>query len=196
MTTMRVLLTRAIRRTRALPMGDMPEAGQMAAALEDAQAMFMALTNRTLTDVLTAADYTAKEDERVFNTSDSPITVTLPEIITDHGVQRAPRNGAVVEVVSSGGRHIYVADLGAWKTINGLTLTSEQPFGPPLDDALSAMLAATFCDTIFQRSPTPDLVAAATSGRYAFDARFQPPINVYTDRGLLPRRYFITEDTV
>ena len=189
MTTMRVLLTRAMRRTRARSLVDTPTENEMDAALEDAQAFFMGLTARTLTDVLTAVNYTAGEDERVFNTSGSPITVTLPETVTIWGVERPPRAGALVEVAASATRSIYIADQGAWNAVTGLTLATEQPFGLPMDDALADMLAVRMCDAIFQREPSAMLVALASQARSAFDARFSKPLNVVVDPGIRARPY-------
>lgn len=189
MTTMRVLLTRAMRRTRARSLVDTPAPEEMDAALEDAQAFFMGLTARTLADVLVSADYTAGEDERVFNSSGSPIVVTLPETVTVWGVERPPRNGALVEVAAAATRSIYIADQGAWNAVTGLTLDTEQPFGLPMDDALSDMLAVRMCDAIFQREPSAMLVALASQARAAFDARFSQPLNVVVDPGIRARSY-------
>lgn len=159
----------------------------MAAGLEDAQGYFLTLTGKTLTDVLTAVDYTAKEDERVFNTSGSPIAVTLPTTITEYGVTRAPRAGALIEVAdSTTERFIYVPELASWKKVNDLTLDGDHPFGASMDDALSSMLAASFCTTIFQIDPAPVVVDLATAGRTAFDARFSRPIKAVVDRGIRP----------
>lgn len=190
MTTMRALLTRAIRKTRANPLGHTPPAEEMEAALEDAQAFFTTLTNRALTDVLITADYTAGEDERITDLAGS-YTVTYPTEIADSSVdggERPPRDGAIVEVTgASPTRKIYVSELKTWKTINGLALTDEQPFGPSMDDALSDMLAARFCDSIYQRDASPILLQLAAQGRDAFGARFQAPITAQADPGIRAR---------
>lgn len=168
-------------------MGDDPDAAEMAAGLEDAQGYFLTLTGKALTDVLTDVNYTAKEDERVFNTSGGAITVTLPTTITEYGVERAVRNGAIVEVAETDtARHIYVAELAAWKEVTGLTLAGDHPFGPSLDDALSSILAAHYCDTIFQIDPAPVVVEMAIAGRATYDARFFRPIKAVVDRGIRP----------
>jgi hypothetical protein len=174
MTTMRVILTRAIRMTRALPMGDTPEAEQMDAALEDAQSFYLYFPIRTLKPVLVDANYTAKENERVVNTSGSPITVTLPETITEDGSERAVQNGALVEVAgTSTERYIYASELAAWKELTGLTLTSEQPFGPTHDGDVAAMIAARIAGPVFQRSAPDDVMALANAGRTAILAAFR-----------------------
>lgn len=185
MTTMRTILTQAIRKTRQRPLGDAPEAEEMEAALEDAQALFLTLTNRQLRDVLVTAAYTAGEDERV-NTGGVSLSITLPTSITEGGVARPPRAGAIVEVaINALERHIYVPELAAWKALAGLELTDEQPFGPSLDEAVADMLAARLCSSVFQVDPPAVAVALASQGRSTFDARFAPPITAQVDPGLL-----------
>jgi hypothetical protein len=190
---MRVLLTRAIRKTRARGLNDAPSANEMDAALEDAQAFFMTLTNRELTDVLITANYTAGEDERITDLAGS-YTVTRPTEITAD--DRPPRNGAIIEVTgTSPTRHVYVSELKAWSQVNGLALTSEQPFGPSLDEAVTDMVALRICDTVFQREPSQMLVQLATMGRAMFDARFHLPIKAQVDPGLRYRSdYLQTEE--
>jgi hypothetical protein len=186
MTTMRVILTRAIRMTRALPMGDTPEAEQMDAALEDAQSFYLYFPIRTLKSVLVDANYTAKENERVVNTSGSPITVTLPETITEDGSERAVQNGALVEVAgTSTERYIYVSELAAWKELTGLTLTTEQPFGPTHDGDVAAMIAARIAGPVFQRAAPDDVMALANAGRTAIRAAFRQKYVPTFDRALL-----------
>lgn len=179
MTTMRDLLTRAIRKTRARQLGETPDAHEMTAALEDAEAFFRTLTNRQLTDVIITADYTAGEDERITYTAGS-YTVTRPSEITSQN--RPPRNGAIVEVTgATPTRHVYVSELKSWQPVSGLALGTEFPFGPSVEDAMSDMLAARFCDSIFQQDPSAVLVQLASAGRDAFVARFSPPIAAQVD---------------
>lgn len=186
MTTMRALLTRAIRKSRARALGDTPAAEEYEAGLEDAEAFFMTLTARALTDVIITANYEAGEDERITDLTGS-YTVTRPTEIT--GQDRPPRNGAIIEVTgTTPTRHIYVSELKAWMPVRGLTSNTEFPFGPTLEDAMADMLAVRFCDSIFQRSPTEMLVQLASQGRMAFDARFAPPISAQVDPGLRSRR--------
>jgi hypothetical protein len=64
MTTMRVILTRAARMTRAVQIGSTPAPEEMTAAMEDAQSYYLYFPIRTLTPKLVSANYTAKENER------------------------------------------------------------------------------------------------------------------------------------
>jgi hypothetical protein len=186
MTTMRVILTRAIRMTRALPMGDTPEAEQMDAALEDAQSYYLYFPIRKLTDVLITADYTAKENERITWTSGSP-TVTIPTTITEDGSDRLPYNGAIVETTGTSGstRKIYISELKTWMTLTGLALTSEQPFGPTHDGDVAAMIAARIAGPVFQRAAPDDVMALANAGRTAIRAAFHQKYTPTFDRALL-----------
>lgn len=191
MTTMRTIITRAIRKTRARPLGDTPAAEEVEAALEDAQAFFLTLTSRELTDVLVTADYEAGEDERVTDVAGS-YTITRPTEVTDvtTNQDRPPRNGAIIEVTgATPTRHIYVSELKAWSQIGGLALTSDFPFGPSLEDAMSDMLAVRFCDSIYQREPSASLVQMAVQGRTQFDARFAPMIRANIDPALQVRDF-------
>lgn len=156
MSTMREVLSRAIRMTRAIALGDTPEAEAITAALEDAQSMFLTFPLRRLADVLISDDYEAGENERITSTSGSP-TITYPTTIDVCGTVRTPQNGALVEVAGASGstRKIYVAELKTWMTLTGLTLDSEQPFGPTHDLDVAAMLAARIAGPVMQ-APTPD----------------------------------------
>ena len=184
MSTIREVLTQAIRYTRAYALGDTPAANEMDAALEDAQSYFLTFPIRKLKPVLVSADYTAKENERIANSSGSPITVTLPETITENGTERSPYNGALVEV-AGGARSIYIAELGEWMTLTGLTLTSENPFGPTHDMNVAAMIAARIAGTVFQREAPADVMALANQARTSIRNDF---LQVYTpnfDRALI-----------
>lgn len=167
MTTMRVIIARAIRMTRARGLGDAAAPEEAEAALEDAQGMFLTLPVRKLTDVQIAADYTAKENERITFLSGSP-TVTYPTTVTDFsGVTRLPTNGAIVEVTAAAGstRKIYIAELKTWMTLTGLDENSEQPFGPTHDADVAAMIAARIAGPVLQGETPADVLTLANMAR-------------------------------
>ena len=187
MTTMRAILTRAIRMTRARPLGDDPAAEETDAALEDAQAMFLTTPTRRLTDVLIEDDYEAGENERITYTSGSP-AVTYPTTVEDDdGVTRTPQNGAIVEVSGAAGstRKIYIAELKTWMTLTGLTLDSEQPFGPTHDLDVAAMIAARIAGPVLQRAPPDDVLMLANQGRGNVRNAFRQIYYPTFDRALL-----------
>jgi hypothetical protein len=187
--TMRDTLTAAIRMIGVRALYDTPDEVEMDLALQSFQTMIGTLPKVRLTDVLVDAAYTAKEDERIFNTTGSPVLITLPDTITDPitGVERPPRNGAMVVVAVTGTRHIYISELGAWQTSTGLTLESEQPFGPEHEQGLRAMLAVRIAPEL-QRPNVPDwVVSMAEAGRRTIRQRFLQTYKITTDPLLLDR---------
>lgn len=187
MTTMRETLTRAARMTRARRLNDALSANEIDAALEEAQAFFLTFPIRRLTPVLITDDYEAGENERVTFTSGSP-TVTYPTTVTPtNGSERAPQNGALIEVTAAAGstRKIYIAELKTWMTLTGLALTSEQPFGPTHDLDVAAMIAARICGPVFQRETPSDVLALANQGRTNIRAAFRQTYTPTFDRALL-----------
>jgi hypothetical protein len=167
MTTMREILTRAIRMSRARQLGETPDSAEINAALEDAQAMFLSFPIRRLTPVIIEENYEAGENEQITYTSGS-YTVTYPTTVeNDDGTERAPQNGAIVEVTATTGstRKIYIAELKTWMTLTGLTLTSEQPFGPTHDLDVAAMICARICGPVLQTEIPNDVLTLASQAR-------------------------------
>lgn len=186
--TVRDTITRAIRMTGARALGDTPAAEEIEAALDDFQNMLMSLPRTVLTDVLISANYTAGENERITDSSGTAV-ITRPSTVTDRvsGETRAPRNGAVIEVASATAptRHIYITERKAWIQINGLALTSEQPFGSEHEEGISAMLAARIAYPVFRRETPAVVQALAEQGRRAIRQRFRQTAFVTTDPLLL-----------
>lgn len=167
MCTCQVLFKRSLRMLGELASGREPAANEAADGLQALQGLYKHLVATgalgRLRDVLTAANYTAGENERVINTSGGAITITLPTTVNDYnsygapgagttydygfvglpsGV-RAPRDRAVV--VKAGATPttwIYDADLASWVDVDGLALTSEAPFTQKLETGMAALLAA------------------------------------------------------
>jgi hypothetical protein len=187
MSTMLAIITRAIRMTRARALGDDPSGEEADAALEDAQAMFLTTPTRRLVDVLITEDYEAGENERISYTSGA-WTVTYPTTIEDDdGTTRLPQNGAIVEVSAAAGstRKIYISELKTWMTLTGLTLASEQPFGPTHDLDVAAMIAARIAGSVVQRSPPDEVLALANQGRGNIRNAFRQTYTPTFDRALL-----------
>lgn len=187
--TMRDTVTGALRMLGVRALVDTPDAAEMDLGLDAFQNMIASLPKVRLTDVLIDAAYTAGEDERVFNTTASPVVITLPDTVTDAltGIERPPRNGAMVVVAVTGTRHIYISELGAWQTSTGLTLESVQPFGPEHEQGLRAMLAVRLAPELQKTSVPEWVVAMAELGRRTIRQRFQQTFKVTTDPLLLNR---------
>lgn len=186
MTTMRAILTRAIRLTRARALGDVPGSEEITAALEDAQGMFLAFPIRKLTDVLITANYTAGENERISFTAGAPV-VTYPVTVQDKDGTRTPQNGAIVEVAnaSAPARKIYIAELKTWMSLAGLTVNSDQPFGPTHDHDVAAMIAARIAGPVLQRACPDDVLVLANQARTSIRNAFRQTYAPNFDRALV-----------
>lgn len=106
-----------------------------------------------LTDVKVEADYTAKEFERITNTTATDVTITLPATIEDvcvEGDERIPYDLCPVVVVdpTTGvpSNYIYDAIVGDWVALFDLTLDSEAPLSTRGMDNLACVLAAAWAD--------------------------------------------------
>lgn len=187
MSTMRTVLTRAIRMTRTQGLGETPPSEVMTPTLEDAQSFFLTFPIRVLTDVQITDDYEAGENERITFLSGSP-TVTYPTTVTSYyGETRLPQNGAIVEVSAAAGstRKIYIAELKTWMTLTGLDLDDEQPFGPTHDADVAAMVAARICGPVLQHELPADVAALANQARGNIRRAFRQIVNPNFSRALL-----------
>lgn len=188
MGTVRETLIGAIRMTGARGLEDTPSAAETAMALEAFQSLLNQLPRVALTDVLISANYTAGENERVFNTSGGAVTITLPQTVTDSitGETRAPRNGSVVEIAdATPERHIYISELGSWQEYSNLAETDPQPFGSEHEQGLRAMLAVRVAADLQVPKLSDWVVEAAVVGRRTIRQRFKQPVTITTDPLLL-----------
>ena len=183
------LCTQAIVLTGARPLGSVPSANEMAQAMLAFESMLASvlISGRRLTDVLITESYEAGEDERVFDDTDDPITVTMPVNIVDAktGLDRAPRNGAMVKIDGLfRGTYVYVAYLADWSLISDLTQGGEQPLGPEFDETLAAMLAVRLAPAL-KVAPNAVVVALATQGRQQIRQQFRQVIAATIDPVLI-----------
>lgn len=134
-----------------------------------------------LTDVLVSADYTAGENERVFNTSGSPVTITSPTTVEDTSIVpdangdqlRAPREYAVISIAGSPRQtRVYDAYLGSWTEIESLELTDTPPWSTQLGQGLVGMLALLL-QPEYGGTLTPTLEALAGEARNRLIGRMQ-----------------------
>jgi hypothetical protein len=198
MTTIRTLVHNALGMLRVRGSAGTINTRDGETALSAIQSLLLSLPSLgltgKLTNVRTSVAYEAGEDERIFNTDPSNVTITLPTRIYDEcspeadaAGYREPHNGAVVQVVGASPRtFVFVGYLGAWKELSGLTLDSENPLGPEHDRGLAAMLAIEIAP-FFINSDPPNVVAL-TAERGQADIRFrfrQPNRPVAVDSALL-----------
>lgn len=147
-TTVRQLITRSLRFLNVVSEGNpAPFAyafDNALVALTDLYRQYIAMgAFGEITDVLTAADYTAGENERVINSGAAAITVTLPTTITENGTARAPYDRAFVLVAADDATYLYDADQADWVRIETLTLDSTAPLSQRYGSGLAALLAAS-----------------------------------------------------
>ena len=144
-----------------------------------------------LTDVLISADYTANEDERITNTSGSPVVISLPSTITEtNGTVRPPRNGAIVQIngAASPEIHLYVGYLAGWQRLTDLTLNSANPLGPMHHEGLAALLALRLTGP---NTAIPEAVPLqAEKGLQHIANRFRPSMDTPLDLALRRRRRY------
>jgi hypothetical protein len=106
-----------------------------------------------LEDVIIEDDYEAGEFERITNTSDADVTVTLPATITDdpNSAERVPLDLCPVVVVDPGAdplNYIYDGIVGDWVSLNDLTLDSVAPLSQRGQGGLSSVLAVLMSEEL------------------------------------------------
>lgn len=189
--TLAEVVKRAYRLAGFLKLDDEPTPSEYDNALLTLQDVLYELIVQpaNLTAVQISAAYEAGENERVFNTTDDPVAITLPESIDDTTVTtgaRPPKNGAIVEIAGATHQaHVYIAHFGAWKQLQGLTSSDANPLGPAYDLALAALLAVRIYPELSVDDRSPKLSGAteamARSGKAAIRQRFRQPTQVRTD---------------
>ena len=168
------LITRALRMNKILGVGEDPAADAADDCLSILQSQLLLMFPRKPTDVLVTADYTAGENERIFDQADTSVAITLPETVTgSDGVERPPHDGATATIAGSPSqRFIYISDLGGWQELTSLALTTENPLGVEFDEPIAAILAANLSE--FGAVPQETLLKAQ-AGRSAILSRFRQP---------------------
>ncbi len=204
MATCQALIKRSLRLLGELNSGREPPANEAADGLEALKALYKHLvatgTLGRLRDVLASASLTAGENQRIVNTSGSPITITLPTQVQDcdtfnpRGVcgpwdygfvnqavtgMRPPRDRSVV--VEAGAipiTYIYDADLASWVQIDNLVLTDEAPFTQKLATGMAALLAVHIAPEYGDNPPSPIVLTGANACMAALSSRADSPADV------------------
>lgn len=191
--TVRQLITRALRMLGVVGEGNpVPSAYNATAALEVLKHYYTQLVAGgafgPLTDVVTDEAYTAGENERVINTSDVAIDITLPLVIeatdqvTGETVDRAPYDRSVVLVTGvEAATYLYDADVADWLSIEALTLDSAAPLSVRYSTGLAALLAIEL-SAEFGFEPGSGLIAMANEGSRAL--YIKRPLVATLDAGL------------
>lgn len=201
------LITRSLRMLRVTGGVREVPANMTAPALEILQSLILSLPGSThWTEVEAAAAYTAGENERIRVTVAGSVTITVPsavssahgvlyccdqvELVCSGGSDRAPRDGARVQICTiSGGAtteatYRYCADRGEWLRADSLVLTSTVPVNADLEDGLAALLAVRLADE-FGRDLRPVTAAMAADTRMRMRGRYGKRQAVAVDIALL-----------
>lgn len=190
--TLEALVRRAYRLSGHLRLDEEPSNVEFDNALEALQAVFydVLVQYNHLTNVLVEADYEAGENEHIFNSTEVNATITLPETVEDRltGDDRPPINGAMVEIAGATHQvYVYVSHFGAWKQLQGLSLSDANPLGPAHDNDVAALLAVRLASEIPSKLPATT-VSMAQTGRTSIRQRFRQSKTVTTDPLLIPPR--------
>ena len=144
-----------------------------------------------MADVEIAADYTAREQDRILCDTNGDITITLPKTIEDDSEEdgvRPPRDGAIIIVsdVYSADFVVYVYDAtyAAWTAISQLTLASFAPLSIRYRAGLEARLAVRLAEENGVQV-TAELRRQEFQGMSALSHRFDGP-----SRPVEPISYF------
>jgi hypothetical protein len=152
MSTAKTIIRRALRLIGELAAGQEPSGSAASDALERLQSLILDMPGLVQNGFWREAatnivGYAPKEGHRI--TVTAPGTVILPLTVTHESCSRPPHDLAKVQIVgaaTNAGLWLYSATKAAWGRADGLTLTSELPFGSEDDEGLSAQLAVYIAD--------------------------------------------------
>lgn len=168
MATCQEIIAGALLELGVRALGDTPAAEETERGLIVMQAMYREGVDKgvfgRLEDYLATANYTAKEQQRIYSAG---FTITIPTSIVDAdtGVARRPLDLAMVQVVNAATDpeiSVYDAATAAWVRLDNLTLAGTAPFSGrnrhALECAVARRLAASF------QKPIPDSTSGVANG--------------------------------
>lgn len=181
--TVEQLISRALRMNGVKMTGEALTADEGQDGLLSAQLLYYDIIDKgaDLTDVRISTDYTAGENERVFNTIGTNIPIDLPEYIQDTSLTpdadgnqyRPPADFSIVSLAGSPRQtHVYDATLGAWVKIEDMALTTTAPWSTQLGQGLSAMLAVVMANE-YGLEAKPTTLALAADCRTRVNGKLQ-----------------------
>ncbi len=167
--------------------GEEPTPNEESLAIRHLQTLILALPGmQHWTEVETAEDYTAGENQRVRVTTQDAVTVTVPDAVTSARTvlwccnqtelvcegydDRAPQDGARVSIADvysdDHATFYYRADIAQWTLATSLARASEIPLSADMDRYLAAILAVQMGSTV------PTAVSLNTEGRQRMWTRY------------------------
>lgn len=181
--TVQDIIRRALRRINYLKLDDEPTPSEFDTGVVALQSVYLDLIEfgADLTDVVVTADYSANENERIFNTSGSAVVITPPTTVEDFDVDvsvnadhlRPPRDMSVIAIAEAVPEvHVYDASQGAWVSVYGLSLTSTAPWSNIWSSGLTALLGVAMAEELGVNIPG-SVAGAAIDARTRMIARMQ-----------------------
>lgn len=162
------VINRALQKCFAIDGGATPDGVESSDALETLQSVYNELlwggAFGRMIEVSEDAAYTAEENESIGNSTDSNITITLPETVDDEFAEdgtRRPYDLTPVRIVGSAQTwYLYDGWQGAWVRCSDLALSDEAPLSERSVDGLSGLLAMRQAEE-FSLQAKPGALAAA-----------------------------------
>lgn len=154
MATCRAIVNGALRKIGRLGGGREARPADLQDTLDALKAMYRMWINAgafgRLADVTPTIDYIAIENVRIFRNSSNTLQITLPETISENGINRTPMDCSVVVVIDaftgSVTEFIYDGQTKAWTSLYGLTVDGEAPLSRRGEQGLMACLAVQIAD--------------------------------------------------
>lgn len=163
MTTCRTIITRSLQLARVVGIGRDPRATESDLGLEVLQGMYDAMFADgmfgRLTDYYATANYTAEEGQRIIADG---ATITVPDVITNDGDPRTPRDLAAIAIITDTDELNYVFSGGRWELASNLTLDSTAPLATRDTIGLASLLAIELGAT-FGKEPLPATIRRGLS---------------------------------
>jgi hypothetical protein len=187
MPTMRQVGTATLRKLGIVHEGHTaPDAYHMNVFMEVASSLYLETLSRglygRLTPVMIEADYTAGENERIVNLTDTPVTITFPETITpDDDEERLPLDLSVVQVANNDADtdepslSVYETPMGGWISASALTLDSYAPFSCRGLHGLACWIALRMADEGYAAELSPVVLSEARRFHGSLAGQFDSP---------------------
>ena len=180
------IIIRSLRRIGVLGAGQSPREIENTDALEGLKNLYQRWINEgafgSLRDVTPTSNYIARENERIFRSSSSTLSITLPETVSNGynhvcdysdgysnsvpaNDMRLPRDGSVVVIIdpytAQTQTFIYDGTVKSWCNVTNLKLNDNAPLSDRDTSGLASTLAIELADEYGQPVPEITMFKAA-----------------------------------
>jgi len=187
MATCRAIRNLALRKLGVLGAGREPRAADGQDAFDALKALYRSMINAgafgRLRDVVPLANYTARENERIFRQNDAALEITLPELVANTSCNprpydqecacndtltdrnsRPPLDCSVVVIVDAftgiTTEFIYDGQVKQWQSIYDLEIDDPAPLSRRDEMGLASLLALSIADQFSSQVSEPTVSAA------------------------------------